>query len=68
MKLHHFYRASDLDGIAEKRLHPHVAHEAIMSLGHEVVWLQTTATTEEDETMPANYRLATWRRHHHLGR
>jgi hypothetical protein len=51
MKLYHFCRASDLDSIAEKGLYPHVAHEAIMSLGHEVVWLtsaETTATAEED--------------------
>jgi hypothetical protein len=51
MKLHHFCRASDLDSIAEKGLYQHVAHEAIMSLGHEVVWLttaETTATTEDD--------------------
>jgi hypothetical protein len=51
MRLHHFCRASDLDSIAEKGLYPHVAHEALMSLGHEVVWLssaETTGTTEED--------------------
>ena len=51
MKLFHFCRASDLDSIANKGLYPHLAHEAIMSLGHEVVWLttaETTATTEED--------------------
>ena len=51
MKLFHFCRASDLDSIAKKGLYPHLAHEAIMSLGHEVVWLttaETTATTEED--------------------
>jgi hypothetical protein len=51
MKLYHFCRTSDLDSIAEKGLYPHVAHESIMSLGHEVVWLttqETTATTDED--------------------
>ena len=49
MKLHHFCRTSDLDSIAEKGLYPHVAHELIMSLGHEVVWLTTQETTGVDE-------------------
>ena len=51
MRLHHFCRASDLDSIAVKGLCLHVAHEPMMSLGHEVVWLttmETTATSEED--------------------
>jgi hypothetical protein len=51
MRLFHFCRASDLDSIVEKGLYPHVAHEAIMSLGLPVVWLttaETRATTEED--------------------
>ena len=51
MKLHHFCRASDLNSIAKQGLYPHVVHEAIVSLGHEVVWLtttETTATSEED--------------------
>ena len=50
MRLFHFCRTSDLDSIAEN-LYPHVAHESIVSLGHEVVWLtsaETTAATEED--------------------
>ena len=37
MRFHHFCRACDLSSIAEKGLYPHVAHEPIMSLGHEVV-------------------------------
>ena len=50
MKLFHFCRESDLDSISEKGLYAHVAHEPIMSLGHEVVWLTTQETTEVDET------------------
>ena len=59
MRLFHFCRTSDLDSIAEKGVYPHVAHESIMSLGHEVVWLTTRETTEVDETDIKHF--------HHLG-
>ena len=60
MKLHHFCRASDLNSIAKKGLYPHVAHEAIVSLGHEVVCTTTETTATSEEDVERYRRLGLW--------